>query len=443
MDSSIISIIIVLITMGLFVWNRLPISVVAILGSVAMAMFIPEMELSAVYSGFSATGWPMVVGMCVVSAALFETGIARKIGEKIGNSFLAKTERRFIVTVSAVCSLMSAFMSNNGTVAIWMPIIAIVAANSCGKIRSKMVIFPAGTAAVIGGACSLIGSTSQLAANSVLQGYAGYEEGMGMFDMTKIMFPAAVVQIIFWGTIGYKLLDKVLKPDSLDFDKGNMYSVAEIHKLEKEQESDAPAWKGYVALGTMILCIVLFVLSGFQPFKSYFNIGTIGLIGAAMVLGTGCISIKKAYSDLPWDVFVCIGTISGIGTGLDVSGGGALIANAVLNLFGGKNASVVLLTVVIAVLTSVLTNIMSNNATAAMLTPICIAIALSLGISPIPWVIVIGACSNLAIATSFGTAVNMQILPAGYKFSDFVKIGGPLLIILIAVVSICSVAFLF
>ena len=289
MDSSIISIIIVLITMGLFVWNRLPISVVAILGSVAMAMFIPEMELSAVYSGFSATGWPMVVGMCVVSAALFETGIARKIGEKIGNSFLAKTERRFIVTVSAVCSLMSAFMSNNGTVAIWMPIIAIVAANSCGKIRSKMVIFPAGTAAVIGGACSLIGSTSQLAANSVLQGYAGYEEGMGMFDMTKIMFPAAVVQIIFWGTIGYKLLDKVLKPNSPDFDKGNMYSVAEIHKLEKEQESDAPAWKGYVALGTMILCIVLFVLSGFQPFKSYFNIGTIGLIGAAMVLGTGCI----------------------------------------------------------------------------------------------------------------------------------------------------------
>ena len=73
---------------------------------------------------------------------------------------------------------MSAFMSNNGTVAIWMPIIAIVAANSCGKIRSKMVIFPAGTAAIIGGACSLIGSTSQLAANSVLQGYAGYEEGM-------------------------------------------------------------------------------------------------------------------------------------------------------------------------------------------------------------------------------------------------------------------------
>ena len=61
------------------------------------------------------------------------------------------------------------------------------------------------------------------------------------------------------------------------------------------------------------------------------------------------------------DVLVCIGTISGIGTGLDVSGGGALIANFVLNLFGGQNASVVMLTIVIALLTSVLTNIMSNR----------------------------------------------------------------------------------
>ena len=185
------------------------------------------------------------------------------------------------------------------------------------------------------------------------------------------------------------------------------------------------------------------MVSGFEPFKNHFNIGVIGMLGAAIVLGTKCLPVKKAYSELPWDVLITIGGIGGLGTGLDVSGGGALIANAVLNLFGGKNASVVVLTIVIAVLTSVLTNFMSNNATAAMLSPICIAMALSLGISPLPWVIVIAACSNLAIATSYGTAVNMQILPAGYKFSDFVKIGGPLLIILIAVVTASSLAFLF
>ena len=142
--------------------------------------------------------------------------------------------------------------------------------------------------------------------------------------------------------------------------------------------------------------------------------------------------------DSPWDVFIVIGTVSTLGTGLDVTGGGEMIANFVLNFFGGVNASVPLLTIVIAVLCSVLTNFMSNNATAAMLCPICIPMAIALGISPVPWVILIAATSNFAIATSYGTAVNIQILPAGYKFMDFVKIGGPLLIISIIVVCITS-----
>ena len=263
-----------------------------------------------------------------------------------------------------------------------------------------------------------------------------------MFDTAKIMVPAAIVQVIFWGTIGYSLLKKVLKPESPDFNVGNMYADAPV-VAEKNESDKASNKKGNIAAFTMLLCIFLFVASGFEPFKSHFNIGVIGMLGAVIVLGTKCLSVKKAYADLPWDVLITIGGIGGLGTGLDVSGGGALIANGVLNLFGGKNASLVVLTIVIAVLTSILTNFMSNNATAAMLSPICIAMALALGISPLPWVIVIAACSNLAIATSYGTAVNMQILPAGYKFSDFVKLGGPLLIILIAVVTVSALTFLF
>lgn len=418
-------------------------SIVSMAGAVAMAILVPEMELSAVYEGFSATGWSMVVGMCIVSAALFETGVANRIGQVIGKSWWAKSERRFIVAVSTVCTIMSAFMSNNGTVAIWMPLIAVVAAGSCGTIRSKMVIFPAGTAAIIGGGSTLIGSTSQLAANSVLQGYDGFEAGLGMFDMTKIMLPVAIVQIIFWGTIGYSLLKKVLKPESPNFNEGNIYAEDVFEAQDTSVYDNVPRWKGNVALGTMLLCIVLFIIQGFEPFSNYLNIGIIGMIGAVIVIGAGCLPVKKAYADLPWDVFIVIGTVSALGTGLDVSGGGSKIANFVLNFFGGENASVALLTVVIAVLTSVLTNFMSNNATAAMLCPICIPMAMALGISPVPWVILIAATSNFAIATSYGTAVNIQILPAGYKFMDFVKIGGPLLIISLIVVSISSILFLF
>lgn len=442
MDSSIIALIISVITIVLFISNKLPMSVVAMFGSLAMGILIPEMELSAVYSGFSSPGWPMVVGMLVVSDALFETGIAERIGVKIGNSFLAKTERRFIVSVAIIVTIMSAFMSNNGTVAIWMPIIAAVAAGSNGRIRSKMVIFVAGTAAVIGGGITLIGSTSQLAANGILQGYKGFEAGMGIFDMSRIMIPAAIVQVIYWATIGYSILKWALKPESPDFDKDNVYATTS-EDLSEDQFSDVPKWKGNVALFTMTLCIVLFTLSGFAPFNKYLNIGIIGMLGATIILGTGTVQVKDAFSRLPWDVLITIGAISGLGTGLDVSGGGELIANAVLSFFGGENATIPVLTVIIAVLTSVLTNVMQNNATAAMLAPIVISLAMSLNISPLPWVILVAACSNLAIATSYGTAVNMQILPAGYKFIDFVKIGVPLLILLIITVSVSSSLFLF
>ncbi|MPM57697.1 hypothetical protein SDC9_104520 [bioreactor metagenome] len=94
--------------------------------------------------------------------------------------------------------------------------------------------------------------------------------------------------------------------------------------------------------------------------------------------------------------------------------------------------------VVLIVLASVLTLFMQNGSVAAMLSPIYIPMALSLGISPLPFIILIGIATNMAIASPIGTAVNMQILPAGYKPIDYVKIGGPLFIIM--VVALCIIA---
>src|SRR5699024_8226438 len=116
--------------------------------------------------------------------------------------------------------------------------------------------------------------------------------------------------------------------------------------------------------------------------KNYLYIGLIGIIRATIILGKKVFPEKKSFANLPCAILITIGAITGLGTGLDASGGGELIANSVISLFGGKNASVAVLTVVIIVLTVVLTNIMQNNATAAMMTPIAISIALSIGISP-------------------------------------------------------------
>lgn len=441
MTSSTIAIIITIITMILFFINKLPMSVVACISTLAMGILIPEMKLSQIYSGFGGSSIVMVAGMCIVGDALFQTGIAQRIGAKIASTPIAKNERVFIIAIVIICTVMSAFLSNSGCIAMWMPIIASIAAGSKGKIRSKMVIFPAGIACIIGGACTLVGSVSQVTANSILMGYAGYEEGLGVFDMSRVMIPAAILQVVFWATIGYSLLKWALKPGSPDFDKNN--SFANPSNAAVQDMADIPRWKGTLSVVVLIGCIVLFILCGFAPFKNYFNIANIALLGATILFATGCVPVKSTLAELPWDVLICIGAITGLGTGLDASGGGAIIANFVLNMFGGENASVIVLTVVITVLTSVLTLFMQNGSVAAMLTPICISMALALGISPVPWVIVIAIGTNLAIATPIGTAVNMQILPAGYTFKDFVKIGGPLFVLLVAAVSVLSCIMLF
>ncbi|GAB2045694.1 SLC13 family permease [Agathobaculum sp. TL06] len=438
MPSSTIAIIITIITIISFVLEKIPLAMTAMIASLAMGIILPEMKLSDVYSGFSSSTVMMVAGMCIVGDALFKTGMANKIGRAISNSAVAKNERLFMIVVVICCTVMSAFLSNSGTIAMWMPLIAACAAKSHGVVRSKMIIIAAGMAAAIGGAATLVGSTSQLTANSILMGYEGYEGGLGLFDQTKLMVPMCLIMIIYFATIGYSLCKKVLKPESPDFDKGNYY--AELAEKSGEEETDKiPAWKGKMSVIVLLLCILGFILTGFDAFDPYLDVGIIGLLGATILIVSGCMPLKKTLAEMDWNTIVILAAAQGFAKGLDVSGGGKVIADFILNLFGGQNASTAVLMAAGVIVTTVLTNFMSNTALAAMMTPIYIEIAMQMGISPIPFVIAIGAvATNLACATPVGTPACTQTLPAGYKYMDYVKIGGPLCIILMLVAAFLS-----
>ena len=415
MDSSTIAIVITVITIVSFILEKIPLAMTAMIASLAMGILVPEMKLSDIYSGFASNNVIMVAGMCIVGDALFKTGMANKIGKALGKSAVAKNERTFLIAVVICCTVMSAFLSNSGTIAMWMPLIAAVAAKSNGVIRSKMVILAAGIACAVGGAGTLVGSTSQQTANAVLMGVAGYEDGLSLFDQTKIMIPLCLIMIVYFATVGYSLTKKVLKPESPDFDKGNYYADL-ASKTSDETQNDVPAWKGWFSLIVLLLCIVGFVLTDQAAFKPYINVAVVALIGATVLITSGCMPLKKTLAEMDWNTLVILAAAQGFAKGLDVSGGGKVIADAVLNLFGGQEASTAVLMAVGVIVTTILTNFMSNTALAAMMTPIYIQIANSLGVSPVPFVIAIGCvATNLACATPVGTPACTQTLPAGYK----------------------------
>lgn len=444
MDSSTIAIVITVITIVSFILEKIPLAMTAMIASLAMGILVPEMKLSDIYSGFSSNNVIMVAGMCIVGDALFKTGMANKIGKALGKSAVAKNERTFLVAVVICCTVMSAFLSNSGTIAMWMPLIAAVAAKSNGVIRSKMIILAAGIACAVGGAGTLVGSTSQQTANAVLMGVAGYEDGLSLFDQTKIMIPLCLIMIVYFATVGYSLTKKVLKPENPDFDKGNYYADL-ASKTSDETQNDVPAWKGWFSLIVLLLCIVGFVLTDQAAFKPYINVAVVALIGATVLITSGCMPLKKTLAEMDWNTLVILAAAQGFAKGLDVSGGGKVIADAVLNLFGGQEASTAVLMAVGVIVTTILTNFMSNTALAAMMTPIYIQIANSLGVSPVPFVIAIGCvATNLACATPVGTPACTQTLPAGYKYMDYMKIGGPLCIILIIAAAIlCPIMYTF
>lgn len=167
MEKSTIAIIIIIITVISFALEKLPLAVTALASSLAMGI-TGAMDLTDIYAGFGSTTVMMVVGMMIIGDALFKTGIAEKMGKKVLGSGLVKSEEGFLVLTIALAGALSAFLSNTAVIAMFIPLIRSVARESKGKIKSRNIVLAAGYASTLGGAGTMVGSTPQLVAQSIL-----------------------------------------------------------------------------------------------------------------------------------------------------------------------------------------------------------------------------------------------------------------------------------
>ncbi|MGD8368100.1 MAG: SLC13 family permease [Desulfobacterales bacterium] len=155
------------------------------------------------------------------------------------------------------------------------------------------------------------------------------------------------------------------------------------------------------------------------------GIMTCALTGAFLMILTGCIQLRDAYRALQPNVLLLIaGTIS-LGTAMENTGTSRFYAEAFLNLFSGASPTVILAAFLL--LTSVSTQLLSNNATAVLLIPIAISTALGLGVAPKPFIIAVCFGASACFASPIGYQTNLLVYgPGGYRFSDYLKLGIPL-----------------
>lgn len=158
------------------------------------------------------------------------------------------------------------------------------------------------------------------------------------------------------------------------------------------------------------------------------------LIGVGLMRATKCLAWRHIGQALSTQVVLVIAVSLALGQALMITGGDAYIASLLATIFADSPAHYTIPGLML--LTALLTNVVSNNAAAVIGTPIGISLAEQLGIPAAPMVLAVLFGANLSFATPIGYQTNLLIFSAGgYKFTDFVRVGLPLTLIMWAVLS--------
>lgn len=405
MEPITITLCLLVFAIAMFVWEKIPLAVTSMVVCVALVL-TGVLNLKQAFAGFIDTNVILFVAMFIVGGALFETGMANKVGGVITR--FAKTEKQLIFTIMVVVGVMSGFLSNTGTAAVLIPVVIGVAAKS-GFARSRLLM-PLVFAAALGGNLSLIGAPGNLIAQSALQNIGS---GFGFFEYAKLGLPMLVCGVIYFLTIGYKFLPN--HPN-----RGVVGSVG-----EQRDYSHVPRWKQILSFVVLIATILSMIFEK----QTGVSLAVAGCIGALVLVVTGVLTEKQAYKAIDSQTIFIFGGTLALAKALEMTGAGKLVADHVIGLLG-QNSSPFMLLVVVFALSIIMTNFMSNTATVALLVPVSLSIAAGMGADPRAVLMATVIGSSCAYATPIGMPANMMVLSAGgYKFVDYAKSGIPLIIV--------------
>ncbi len=404
MENSTIAIIIVLCTCVLYVLEIFSVSVTTLIGLLAM-VFTGLLTAEEAFRGFASTPVMLVIGMVIIIDALLECGIAGKIGTVL-TKFVGKSEKMFVIAVFLLASFLSMFMTNASLVAMFMPFIASVAASSNGTITKKNTYLTLATGGLIGGTATLAGSTAPLLANDVLKSVG--TKTMGFFEPFPIAISIIVVMTICYWLFLYKLQAKCF-----DFE--------EVKDLSQTNTNDIPINKrnAIISILVFLVCAVLFVI---QPFG--WDLGQIAITGALILVMTKCVDGKKSLRNMFWPALITLGAALGIATGFVKSGVGEVIINWLINILGDSVANPIVLVTVFLLSGYFLSLFMSNGSLVAMLSSIAIPMAVEINCDPMPLAMACVFGASLAMATPAATTSVTMVQVAGYRFKDYLRIGG-------------------
>lgn len=407
MNTMVLALIILAVTIALFIWEPIPIVVTAIGASILYA-YAGIIDINTVFSGYNSTTIVLLAGMMVVGASLFHSGVTDVIGKKMVQ-ITGKSERNIILATLIVSCILSAICSNIGVMVAMAPLVtAMCISAGIGPSKALLGLL---FGAQFGGFVTLVGVGSNASAAGVMQDL-GYEP-FGFFGITPFGIGICILGALYFTFIGRKMI-----PDT-----GYIPEFAKTEKKEFDKK------KATIACLTMACVLVVIAMS-----SKVVPMHIAAVIGALVIVGSGCMSVQDAIKAIDWNCLVLVGALSAISAGIKECGAGDAVANLIIRILG-DNPQPFMISTVIFFAAAILTQVMSNIPTILVFLPIGISIAEQIGVSPYPVAMIITLAGAASYATPFAAPQNMMTVGwTKYKFLDFVKIGIPMVFLTYLVV---------
>ena len=389
------------VSVALFVADILPMGLLVF--SVPMALyFAGVIEAKEIFAPLVGQSIILVVAMSVIGAALFKTGMAERIGRTLFR--FAPGERSLIFLVMVFSGVVSAFVSNTGTVAILIPIVMGVAAAK--KLKPSRLLIPLTAGATIGGNISVIGSPGNLIAKETIERFSEGAMTVTFFEYAKVGVPLLIVAAVFYALVGPRLIpakDTTTSQTSQTF-----------------QTSQTVSWRGWFTVGVLVLTIAAMIAADFC--KALPPMHITACVGAIAVVLFRVITQKEAFAAFDMQAVFLLSFMTPLGTAMMKTGAADRISHAVVSVAGGQGPLMIMAILWLTVWG--LTQVMSNTATCALFCPIGWSIAKALGADPRAVVIAVLIASSVAVCTPLAIPANSMILePGNLRFRDFFRPG--------------------
>lgn len=406
LSSQIIALLILALCIILFVTEWIPSTLTSVIACLLFAL-TGVCSFSKAFSGFSNSTVILVFGMLVIGNAMFESGVAQKVGQVVMR--ISKgSERKFIFFAGFTSIVMSMFLANMAVIAMYLAVMnSICRTNSSVKLKNICLATTMG--AMFGGVCTLVGSTPQLTMQTILEGTSG--QTAGMWDFMPVGLCLCAVYLIYVLLIGYPLGKKIWGNENDDENLDQLEQLVAARGAGVEAAGNKR--KQICMYAILILLIFLFAT------EIVSNVIATCICAILCVL-TGCTTEKSVLKNMDWATLIRLAGCLGIASGINESGCGELIAEGFTAVFGPDVPPLLFLAAaVLSVM--VVSNFISNSTAVFIVLPPVLAICSEYGFNCSAFAIAVCYGANLSFATPLANAQTGTTMVAGYSFRDYLK----------------------